>query len=115
MIKKFPFGDTLLQDLGNLVPDKVTTYSIDTVIREVMQMVKNSVKMLKRDTMLLVLLEVLLALIKSYSGAGASSKYFLSCVAATPLLTPLESCLMDMMLLLLALVIMLVLVHRHRN
>ena len=33
MIKKFPFGDTLLQDLGILVPDKVATYSVDTVVR----------------------------------------------------------------------------------
>ena len=32
MIKKFPFGDTLLQGLGILVPDKVATYSLDTVV-----------------------------------------------------------------------------------
>ena len=33
MIKKFLFGDTLLQDLGILVPGKVATYSMDTVVR----------------------------------------------------------------------------------
>ena len=33
MIKKFPFGDTLLQDLGVLVPDKVSTYSVETITR----------------------------------------------------------------------------------
>ena len=32
MIKKFPFGDTL-QDLGVLVPDKVSTYSVETITR----------------------------------------------------------------------------------
>ena len=33
MIKKFPFGDTLLQDLGVLVLDKVTTYPVEAIIR----------------------------------------------------------------------------------
>ena len=33
MIEKFPFGDTLLQDLGVLVPDKVSTYSVETIVR----------------------------------------------------------------------------------
>ena len=33
MIKKFPFGDTLLQDLEILIPDKVTSFSINTIFR----------------------------------------------------------------------------------
>ncbi len=33
MIKKFPFGDNLLQDLGIFVPDKASSYSVDTIIR----------------------------------------------------------------------------------
>ena len=31
MLKKFPFGDTILTDLGIINPDKVTTYSFQTV------------------------------------------------------------------------------------
>ena len=31
MLKKFPFGDTILKDLGIINPDKVTTYSFQTV------------------------------------------------------------------------------------
>ena len=33
MRKKFPFGDTLLKDLGVLQPDKTATYSVSTVIK----------------------------------------------------------------------------------
>ena len=33
MIQKFPFGDPLLRDLGILQPNKVTSYSVDTVVR----------------------------------------------------------------------------------
>lgn len=33
MLKKFPFGDSLLNDLGILQPDKVFTYQTNTVLR----------------------------------------------------------------------------------
>ena len=33
MIKIFPFGDHLLQEIVILVPDKVTSYSVDAIIR----------------------------------------------------------------------------------
>ena len=33
MLQKFPFGDTLLKDLGVLQPDQTTSYSVDTIIR----------------------------------------------------------------------------------
>ena len=33
MIKKFPFGDTILQDLGILVPEKASSYPANTIIR----------------------------------------------------------------------------------
>ena len=33
MFEKFPVGDHLLQDMGILVPDKVTSYSVDAVMR----------------------------------------------------------------------------------
>ena len=33
MIKNFPFGDTLLQDLRVLLPDQVTTYPVETIIK----------------------------------------------------------------------------------
>ena len=32
MLKKFPFGDTLLRDLAVLQPDQTTTHSTDTII-----------------------------------------------------------------------------------
>ena len=31
MLKKFPFGDTILKDFGIINPDKVTTYSFQTI------------------------------------------------------------------------------------
>lgn len=33
MLKKFPFGDSLLNDLGILQPNKASTYQVNTVIR----------------------------------------------------------------------------------
>ena len=32
MLKKFPFGDSILKDLGVLQPDKVSSYSVSTVV-----------------------------------------------------------------------------------
>ena len=31
MLKKFPFGDTILKDLGIINPDKVCTYNFTTI------------------------------------------------------------------------------------
>ncbi len=31
MLKKFPFGDSILKDLGIINPDEVCTYSFETV------------------------------------------------------------------------------------
>ena len=33
IIGKFPFGDKILQDFGILVPEKLSSYSVNTVIR----------------------------------------------------------------------------------
>ena len=33
MLKKFPFGDSLLKDLGILQPDRVHSYAVDTVVK----------------------------------------------------------------------------------
>ncbi len=32
MLKKFPFGDSLLKDFGVLQPDKTASYSVDTIV-----------------------------------------------------------------------------------
>ena len=32
MLKKFPFGDSILKDLGVFQPDKVSSYSVSTVV-----------------------------------------------------------------------------------
>ena len=32
MLKKFPFWDSILKDLGVLQPDKVSSYSVSTVV-----------------------------------------------------------------------------------
>jgi hypothetical protein len=33
MLKKFPFGDSLMKDLGVLQPNKVTTYTVDVLLK----------------------------------------------------------------------------------
>ena len=38
MLKKFPFGDSILRDLGIINPDKVATYSFESLAKRFPQL-----------------------------------------------------------------------------